>query len=83
MDKLPKFIIILFFILYSGCGIYKPVDVKKTSVTGTERARKNIEEGKGFRLLDSQRFRGTTFEFASSNELWRACLLYTSPSPRD
>ena len=74
MDKLPKFIIILFFILYSGCGIYKPVDVKKTSVTGTERARKNIEEGKGFRLFDSQRLRGTTFEFASSNELWRASL---------
>ena len=60
--------------MFSGCGIYKPVDVKKTSVTGTERARKNIEEGKGFRLFDSQRLRGTTFEFASSNELWRASL---------
>ena len=60
--------------LYSGCGIYKPVDVKKTSVTGTERARQNIEEGKGFRLFDGQRLRGTTFEFASSNELWRASL---------
>ena len=60
--------------LYSGCGIYKPVDVKKTSVTGTERARKNIEEGKGFRLFDSQSLRGTTFEFASSNEMWRASL---------
>ena len=60
--------------MFSGCGIYKPVDVKKTSVTGTERARQNIEEGKGFRLFDGQRLRGTTFEFASSNELWRASL---------
>ena len=74
MHNLPKFTIILFFLLYSGCGIYKPVDAKKTSVTGTERARKNIEEGRGVRLFDSQRFRGTTFEFASSNELWRASL---------
>ena len=74
MHNLPRLTIILFFILYSGCGIYKPVDARKTSVTGTERAKKNIEEGRGVRLFDSQRFRGTTFEFASSNELWRASL---------
>ena len=45
MHNLPKFIIILYFILYSGCGIYKPVDAKKVSPTGGERAKKNIEEG--------------------------------------
>ena len=73
MHNLPKFTVILFFIIYSGCGIYKPVDARKTSVTGTERAKKNIEEGRGFRLFDSQRKSGT-FEFASSNELWRASL---------
>ena len=73
MHNLPKFTIILFFLLYSGCGIYKPVDARKTSVTGTERAKKNIEEGRGFKLLGGQRG-GDGFEFASSNELWRASL---------
>ena len=73
MHNLPKFTIILLFILYSGCGIYKPVDARKTSVTGTERAKKNIEEGRGFKLLGGQRG-GDGFEFASSNELWRASL---------
>ena len=73
MHNLRRLTIILFFILYSGCGIYKPVDARKTSVTGTERAQKNIEEGRGFKLFDSQR-RSGGFEFASSNELWRASL---------
>ena len=50
MHILPRLIIILFFILSSGCNIYKPVDARKVSPTGTERAKKNIEEGRGFRL---------------------------------
>ena len=39
------------------------------------RVKKNLEEGKGFRLMElgSQK-RGGSFEFASSNELWRASL---------
>ena len=39
------------------------------------RIAKNLEEGKGFRLFGEQGFGGgTTYEFASSNELWRATL---------
>ena len=74
MHILPKLIIILFFILYNGCGIYKPVDARKVSETGTERARKNIEEGRSVGLLGGIRGGGGGFEFASSNELWRASL---------
>ena len=74
MHNLPKFIIILFFILYSGCGIYKPVDAKKVSPTGSERAKKNIEEGRSVGLFGQMRGGGGGFEFASSNELWRASL---------
>ena len=73
MHILPKLIIILFFILYNGCGIYKPVDARKVSETGTERARKNIEEGRSVGLFGQVRG-GGGFEFASSNELWRASL---------
>ena len=74
MHILPKLIIILFFILYNGCGIYKPVDARKVSETGTERARKNIEEGRSVGLFGQVRGGGGGFEFASSNELWRASL---------
>ena len=74
MHILPKLIIILFFILYNGCGIHRPVDASKVSETGMERARKNIEEGRSVGLLGGIRGGGGGFEFASSNELWRASL---------
>ena len=77
MHNLPKLIIILFFILYSGCGIYKPgVDARKVSPTGSERAKKNIEEGRSVGLFGQMTGRrgGGTFEFANANELWRASL---------
>jgi hypothetical protein len=37
-------------------------------------SKKNLEEGRGFRLFDNEKKIGTTYEFASSNELWRATL---------
>ena len=42
----------------------------------TAPAEKNIQEGKGFRLLDGARNlnRGGVFEFASSNPMWRASI---------
>ena len=57
-----------------SCGMYQKVDQRERPDGAKAKARKNIEEGKGFRVFDSQRFRGTTFEFASSNEMWRASL---------
>ncbi|MDC1040964.1 DUF3576 domain-containing protein, partial [Candidatus Pelagibacter sp.] len=38
------------------------------------RVKRNMEEGKGFRFNDLKKGRSTNFEFASSNELWRASL---------
>ena len=38
------------------------------------RVKKNLEEGRGFRVMDLGKSKGGTFEFASSNELWRASL---------
>ena len=65
------FFIILFFL--SGCGIYKPVDSRKVPVNVNERAKRNIQQGKGYTLFDSNRNRGSgNFEFASSNPMWRA-----------
>ena len=38
------------------------------------RVKKNLEEGRGFRLNQMISKKGGTFDFASSNELWRASL---------
>lgn len=39
-----------------------------------KRVEKNIREGRGMRFFDSDKNKGGTFDFASSNELWRASL---------
>ena len=50
-------------------------DARKSPPDPKERVKRNIEQGKGFRLMDSvNKTRGTNFEFATSNELWRASL---------
>ena len=64
---------ILFLFLITSCGIYRPSDAKTVSPNVDERVKQAIEEGRGFRLGKGGLGRkGTTFEFASSNELWRA-----------
>ena len=68
----------LFFLIIflNSCGPLKPSpsDARKVSPNVNERVRQNIEQGKGFRLMGGNKQRGGTFDFASSNELWRASL---------
>ena len=66
---------IIIFLSLSGCGsnIFKRADVKDTPVNVNERVRKNIEEGRGVRFGKGSS-KGGTFDFASSNELWRASI---------
>lgn len=72
---MKKIALILFILLITGCGIYKPVDTRKVPVNATERAQKNIQEGRGFRLSNLGKNRSVgSFEFASSNEMWRASI---------
>ena len=74
-----KPILYLFFIflliLQSGCQAlkYKKVDAREFPPDPKERVKKNLEEGRGFRLMGSTT-KGGTFDFASSNYLWRATL---------
>ena len=67
------FFLIIFL---SSCGPFKPApsDARKVSPNVDERVRQNIEEGRGFRLMGGNKKKGGTFDFASSNELWRASL---------
>ena len=63
-------------IFLSSCGGKLPgADARKVSPDPKERVKKNLEEGRGFRFGDiAKGSGGTTYEFASSNELWRATL---------
>tara|TARA_B100001250_G_scaffold75548_1_gene61837 strand:- start:806 stop:1318 length:513 start_codon:yes stop_codon:yes gene_type:complete len=59
----------------NSCG--KSVDATKYPPDPKERVKKNLEEGKGFRLstkLKGLRKGSGDFDFASSNSLWRASL---------
>jgi hypothetical protein len=57
----------------NSCGIYKKVDARKVSPNPDERVKKNLDEGRGFRLLGNKNKSGD-FSFATSNELWQATL---------
>ena len=73
MKKLTLLLITTAFIL-TNCGIYKRSDVKDNPVNVNERVQKNIEEGRGIRFGKGSMSGGGTFDFASSNELWRASI---------
>ena len=63
-------------LLLASCQLAKMGgDAKENPPDPRLRVKKNLEEGKGFRMMDlTKQSGGGTFEFASSNELWRASL---------
>ncbi len=67
-------IFIPILVLLNSCGIYKPTDAREFPPEPDKRVAKNIEEGRGFRLLGNDKKGNGTFDFATSNELWRASL---------
>ena len=77
MNKIKKISLIWVFltIILSNCGLYKKnaVDYRKEPTQATDRARKNVEEGRGIGLGGIIN-RKTTYEFSSSNPMWRASL---------
>ena len=71
IQNIIYFLAILIFL--NSCGIYKPTDARKFPPEPEKRVQKNLEEGRGFRLFDNNKG-GGVFDFATSNELWRASL---------
>ena len=68
-------IISIILLVLNSCGGKMPgADAKKFPPDPKERVKKNLEEGRGFRLDTLGQQKGGTFDFASSNELWRASL---------
>ena len=80
MSDLKNFITIFFFgfvlIGLNACNGFNQTDAREFPPDPKLRVKKNIEEGRGFRL-DSAikgKMKGGDFLFASANELWRASL---------
>ena len=72
--KLSLFMLVILPLLTSCEALkYKKVDARDVPTDPKERVKKNIEEGRGFRLMGGNT-KGGVFEFASSNYLWRATL---------
>ena len=68
-------VIFSFLSSCSGGKFWDPADARKVSPNANERVKKNLEEGKGIsfgKLMDGGS--GTTYQFASSNPMWRATL---------
>tara|TARA_Y100001980_G_C14388310_1_gene188223 strand:- start:90 stop:638 length:549 start_codon:yes stop_codon:yes gene_type:complete len=68
--------ILLIFILINACNGKVPgADARKIPPNAQDRIKKNIEEGRGFTIAGSTESKNFgEFDFASSNELWRASL---------
>ena len=78
VKSIGKLNLILIFLLYS-CSIPKALKPQKVGsnipVNAQDRARKNVEEGRGVSLKGAiGRNRSTNYEFSTSNPLWRASL---------
>ena len=67
------FITLILAPLLNACG-GNFGDARNSSPEPGDRVKKNIEEGRGFRLSTLGKSGGTNFEFGSSNPLWRASL---------
>ena len=68
-------IILLSSIFLISCnGKFPGADARKYSSDPKKRVAKNLEQGRGLRLSEMGKSKGGVFEFASSNELWRASL---------
>ena len=65
-----------FSLLLNSCNAFKPkmTNTRDLPVKGTERARKNVEEGRGMSIGNAMKRGSTTYEFSTSNPMWRASL---------
>ena len=71
-------IIVIFFVFSTivSCGGFKKVDTRKVPISGIERAKKNVKEGRGVGLgsMIGKGQGSTSYEFSTSNPMWRATL---------
>ena len=83
INKIIHFLIYFIFLVsitsaLVSCGPFKPkkVDLRKIPGDPKDKRLRNIKEGRGFTVMGAiKKRRGSgTFDFATSNEMWRASL---------
>ena len=75
INILSKYCIFLILALFTLNSCANRGDARKIPPSADDRVAKNVAEGRGFRVMDKiSTKKKTNFEFASSNELWRASL---------
>jgi hypothetical protein len=75
INTLSKYSIFLILALFALNSCANRGDARKIPPNADDRVKKNVEEGRGFRVMDKlSTGKKTNFQFASSNELWRASL---------
>ena len=75
IPKILFFSLLTSFFLQSCNGKLPGGDARKFPADPEKRVQQNLKEGRGFKIMDVvKNERGGTFDFASSNELWRASL---------
>ena len=80
LNHIPKKILLVLIgitisSLLGSCGIWDPADARKVDPNVDQRVRKNLEEGKGWSVKKlTTGTKGTGYQFASSNPMWRATL---------
>jgi len=69
-------LLVLIVTTLNSCGTIKGLgpDVKNVPINDADKRKKNIEEGRGITLGGTARNKGGSFNFATSNEMWRASL---------
>ena len=75
LKKIQILLLLTTFLPFlNSCGT--GADAKQFPPDPKERVKKNLEEGRGFTIMGGVKNRGGSgeFDFASSNELWRASL---------
>ena len=70
---LINLLLVSLLVLPSCKNPFRYTDAREVPVDAKERVQKNIEEGRGISILGGKK-KGGVFDFASSNELWRASI---------
>jgi len=68
------FLFFLIAIFFNACGGFKRSDVKDNPINDADKRQKNIEEGRGITIGKAFNRNTGSFNFATSNEMWRASL---------
>ena len=69
------FSLTFYLLLTTSCGLYKNTQGKNIPTNAMERAKQNVKEGKGISVGSMIKGRrSTSYEFSTSNPMWRATL---------